>query len=282
MASPRELAALPDEKLGVVVVASHDVANAVTHRIAKIALRLMLAAKEGKPLPKHRGDDAARSRRAALASWRGATRTANERFDLLERDGQLCALSRPRRLPLSSCARLGDDLIVDDQLDYGTEASSAKDGKLRIGKNDLRARRGAASRGRRPSKWRGLIGEYGWDHNTLLILEKDGKLHALIEWFFLYPLTEESENVFKFPDYGLYHGEKLIFTRDKQRPGHAGRGGQRRLRAAQDRRRERRDLPASSRVRPVEELRTLALAAKPPAREGRVPQAGPGRADPPR
>ena len=47
------------------------------------------------------------------------------------------------------------------------------------------------------------------------VLEKDGKLHCLIEWVFLYPLEEESENVYRFPaDYGLYHGEKLRFTRD--------------------------------------------------------------------
>src|SRR5205807_3641991 len=65
-----------------------------------------------------------------------------------------------------------------------------------------------------PTRWLGLIGEYGWDHNTLFILEKDGKLHALIEWVYLYPLAEESENVFKFPDFGLYHDEKIIFTRD--------------------------------------------------------------------
>ena len=50
-ASPPTFAALPDEKLGVVVVASRDVANAVTTRIADDALRLMLAAKAGKPLP---------------------------------------------------------------------------------------------------------------------------------------------------------------------------------------------------------------------------------------
>src|SRR5262249_33256900 len=45
-----ELSALPDDKLGVVVVASRDVANAVTTRIADIALELMLAAKNNKPL----------------------------------------------------------------------------------------------------------------------------------------------------------------------------------------------------------------------------------------
>ena len=46
-----ELEALPDEKLGVVVVATLDGANAVTERIAETALRLMLAAREGGELP---------------------------------------------------------------------------------------------------------------------------------------------------------------------------------------------------------------------------------------
>ncbi len=47
-----EFAALPDEKLGVIVCASKDVANAVTTRIANAALKAMLAQKAGKPLPK--------------------------------------------------------------------------------------------------------------------------------------------------------------------------------------------------------------------------------------
>jgi len=67
-----------------------------------------------------------------------------------------------------------------------------------------------------PKKWLGLTGEYGWDHNILFITVKDGKLHALIEWFFSYPLEEITEDVYAFPDYGLYHGEKLVFHRDAQ------------------------------------------------------------------
>lgn len=62
-----------------------------------------------------------------------------------------------------------------------------------------------------PARWQGLIGEYGWDHNTLYILEQDGRLHALIEWFFQYPLEElrkealnaappDEEGTFREPD----------------------------------------------------------------------------------
>ena len=49
--SDTELAALPDDKLGVVAVTTKDSANAVVNHIAHEALRLMLAARAGKPLP---------------------------------------------------------------------------------------------------------------------------------------------------------------------------------------------------------------------------------------
>src|SRR5437773_3780410 len=45
------------------------------------------------------------------------------------------------------------------------------------------------------------------------IFEDEGKLWALIEWIEYDLLTEESENVFAFPERGgMYHGEKLVFT----------------------------------------------------------------------
>jgi D-alanyl-D-alanine dipeptidase len=66
-----------------------------------------------------------------------------------------------------------------------------------------------------PANWRDLIGEYGWDHDVLYILEKDGKLHALIEWFFDYPLIEDGPDRFRFPGYGLYADESVIFHRDE-------------------------------------------------------------------
>ena len=46
-----ELSALPDDRLGVVVVATADGANEVASHIADEALRLMRAARAGQPLP---------------------------------------------------------------------------------------------------------------------------------------------------------------------------------------------------------------------------------------
>jgi serine beta-lactamase-like protein LACTB len=119
-----------------------------------------------------------------------------------------------------------------------------------------------------PAHFRGLIGEYGWDHNTLFVLEKEGRLHALIEWFYLYPLEQESEDVYRFPpDQGLYHGERLVFKRDrtgKATDVEAARVVFKRRTIDGEDGRTFRVTP----VKPVEELRAAAMAATPPGETG--------------
>jgi D-alanyl-D-alanine dipeptidase len=118
-----------------------------------------------------------------------------------------------------------------------------------------------------PARWLGLIGEYGWDHDTLYVLERGGRLFALIEWFFLDPLEEVSPDVFRFPDRGLYVDETLRFTRD-------GSGRVTRVVAANvafERRKIDGDDGSTFRItplRPVSALRPEALAATPPAEPG--------------
>src|SRR5439155_22066284 len=104
-----------------------------------------------------------------------------------------------------------DNLVQDDPLRYGTKIVLQEDG-FKLG-TDSYQRIAVSKPPPAPAKWAGLIGEYGWDHDVLYILEKEGKLHALIEWFFLYPLEEVSADTFKFLDWGLYDGEKVIFKR---------------------------------------------------------------------
>jgi D-alanyl-D-alanine dipeptidase len=148
---------------------------------------------------------------------------------------------------------------------YGPKVQLKKD-RLIMGKDEFQ--RVAVDKPKPlPAKWAGLIGEYGWDHNTLYILEKDGKLHALIEWFFLYPLQEVSEKVFKFPDRGLYDGEKLIFTCDK-----TGRATQVEAASVVFKRRpidgENGKTFKIQPLRPLKELRKEAMAARPPKEDG--------------
>jgi D-alanyl-D-alanine dipeptidase len=98
---------------------------------------------------------------------------------------------------------------------------------------------------------------------VLYILEHRGQLYALIEWFFFYPLKETGENEFAFPNYGLYHGEKLYF--------HRGDDGVATRVVAAEVKFDRRPSTADGEtfkikpLKPIEELRKVALAASPPA-----------------
>jgi CubicO group peptidase (beta-lactamase class C family)/D-alanyl-D-alanine dipeptidase len=257
-----QLQALPKEKLGVVVVASRDVANGVTNHIAKVALQQMLAVKEEKPLPAIEETKPIPVEKARELA--GRYKNGDRWLDLLERDGHLWALPDRGGFRLELRV-LGDHLVVDDQMDYGLKIE-VQDNKLRLA--DMTYERVAPTKPKLcPEKWRGLLGEYGWDHNTLVILEREGKLHALIEWFFLYPLEEVSANEFKFPEYGLYLGEKLIFTRGDQ-------GRATRVEAANvvfERRKidgENGETFKIKPLHPVAELRRAALQAKPPQEKG--------------
>lgn len=257
-----ELAALPDEKLGAVVVTSLDITNAVVRRIADTALGLMLAENAGEPLPDLRTTgpvDPALARRLDGRYGRGEAAV-----DLHERNGRLFLTPLAGGFRTELRAR-DDTLVVDGRTDFGRRVLGLGDAIVLSG--DTLPRVTLPKPEPADEEWVGLIGEYGWDHNTLYILEKGGRLHALIEWFFLYPLERVSENEYRFPNWGLYDGEGLVFRRDA-----GGRATQ--VEAAGVLFRRRNVGPASGEtfritpVRPVEQLRAIAQAAAPPEESG--------------
>jgi D-alanyl-D-alanine dipeptidase/CubicO group peptidase (beta-lactamase class C family) len=257
-----EFAALPDSKLGAIVLASKDVSNRVTGRAADYALRLMLAVRNKKPLPEIEMTQPVPLDQARQLA--GRYRSKDTTIDLLQRDGKLWLLQVNGGLRVE-LRRIGDDLIIDDLLGFGSRMTIDGD-KLKTGKNVFQ--RVPVPRPEPPEmKWRGLIGEYGWDHNTLYILEMDGKLYALIEWIALYSLKELTADSYQFPDFGMYPGEKLIFKRDK-----TGRATEvNAVNVLFPRRQldgENGETFKIKPVRPLSELRKLALAAKPPIEKG--------------
>ncbi len=203
-----QLYGLPDAKLGVAAVATRDIVNNVVERIASHALELMLAVKDNKPLPEMKLSEPVDPELAKQLA--GSWASDERQIDFLERDGRLY-VSNPVFAEVKS---LGDALIVDGRIFYGTEIQ-IEDDKLLMNEKAYSKIEPPPPKPV-PERWKGLIGEYGWDHNILFITEEEGKLHALIEWFFDYPLEEISEDVYAFPGSGLYHGEKLIFKRDAQ------------------------------------------------------------------
>jgi len=265
------LLALPDDSLGVIVAATLDGVNAVTDHIGRAAMQLALDAKAGKTLAAIDTTTPIPTERALSMVGRYEGKTS--RVDLEEFEGQL--LLRPVRG--GSVAELrqtsSGELVVDDRLAYGLRVRVVGTDRIIIGADTLVRRPAQEARvapvtTTKPSaasrEFASLIGEYGWDHNVLYIREKDDKLNALIEWFFEYPLERVSRDVYRFPAFGLYDSQEIVFRRDARGIATTAVAGtvpfmRRPLPGDDDR--------VSFRITPVrspDELRRDALAASPP------------------
>ena len=279
-----QLAFLPESRLGVVVVSAVDITNTVTGRISDVALELMIAARAGEPLPPTPPPTSPLDPTLAL-ELEGTYGQGNAALSFDARDGRLFMTPAAGGYTVELRAR-ADTLIVDDRLVFGPrflrQTDPATNGQatpstttalLPLNPNGqpgtpLTRNPPAPRPPLPPPHFNGLIGEYGWDHNVLYILERDGRLNVLVEWFFLYPLSEISPDIYAFPDEGgLYHGERLIFTRDAN-----GRATSVEAASVVF---ERRDVGTEAGgtfridpVRPVAELRAEALAASPPDEPG--------------
>ena len=207
-----QLEALPERKLGVAAAVALDGSNGGVRRLADYALRLMIAAQDGERLPTYRTTGPLPRERAR--KWLGTYREVDgERTTRIsELNGEVFMHRGPFRYQLRAANDDGS-IIVDDEIDFGMKVSFPDGDHVLVGETPYR-RVADEPPPDVPDRWQGLIGEYGWDHNTLYVLEDHGKLYALIEWFYYYPLTEVSEDVYEFPDYGLYHGEGLTFRRN--------------------------------------------------------------------
>ena len=251
---------LPEAKLGVSVVTTLDGANSVTERLAQRALKLMLDMKAGKGLESMELTQPVPPE--MITKLEGCYSSEKSSVELIEKEGELFLSTNTG---LYALRMLGQRVVLDDALGY-TESLSFDEGQVKIGSRVYRKSE-ALKPEPVPGRWKGLIGEYGWEHNILYVLERGGRLYTLIEWFFLYPLTEESPDVFAFPDFGLYAGEKMVFSRD-------GSGRATEVRASGvvfKRRGEEVEEGAGffiTPVRPIAELRTAALRARPPEEEG--------------
>ena len=126
-----------------------------------------------------------------------------------------------------------------------------------------------------PSRWRGLIGEYGPD-STLrwYALEREGRMWILDHRGNYVPLAERSDTLFEAPISTAVVAGDVVFRRDSTGRAVSVRSGSHEL--------PRRNIePARGAaqlritpVRPIDELRREALVATPPAETGsfRVPE----------
>jgi CubicO group peptidase (beta-lactamase class C family)/D-alanyl-D-alanine dipeptidase len=207
-----QLLGVPDERVGVVASAALDGANGVTRRVAEYGVRLMLARKAKKPLPEI--EETKPLPPEQIAKLPGIYASGHRRLEIVDVHGE------PYLHDDSFLKRLrafDGGVVVDDLAGFGPRITVAGDDELLM--NDRTWQRlDEPCPPAAPERFKPFIGEYGWDYNPLYIFEDRGQLWCLIEWFYFYPLTEVSTNVFAFPDEGLYHGEQLMFVRDGDKP----------------------------------------------------------------
>ena len=253
-----DLIVLPDDKLGVIVFANLDAASMTPHRIAEAALGQALAIRAGKPRPTLESTSPLPI--AVAKDLAGRYKSETETIDVWT-SGKRSWLISTNGGVLKEIRAAKDGLIVDDQLSYGPKVKL--DGtKLTLGDKTFE-RVPVEKPAECPERWRGLIGEYGPDEDVAFVLEKDGKLHLLIEWFFLYPMEEEVADHFRLPHHGLYANEPVVFRRNA-----AGKATSVNAAAVEFKRRpidgEDGQTFRIKPYRPIEEVRKEALAAKPP------------------
>ncbi len=260
-----QLSVLPDDELAVIAVSTKDLSNGVTTRIADVALAAMLAESENKPIPQPIATGSIEP--SLTARFAGKYSNKEGVFELIEYKGGL-QLFNASGGPQMRLRTNGDRLVVDDVITFGVPVvPNAKKKSIEIGGKSFRLKKSKKPKAANEDLL-GLIGEYGPDYNPTYIFERDGKLWIMIEQFEFDPLVQESENVFRFPNRGLYHGEKVEFKRDSN-----GRATRLIAAGVSFERRQVGPVEGTAQlliepVRPVKELIEEALAATPPIETG--------------
>ncbi len=262
-----QLEALPDDKLGVIVVTTLDSTNAVASHIAEDALRGMLATRAGTPSAwidfNHRLPP------ALATKLDGSYANGSDIVNLKNQSGEVFLSHLSGGYMISLRDNMGN-ISRDGRLGYSPDPIvnvRPMPAEIALNLNNQAYHlKPDVEPPPPPAKWKDLIGEYGWDYDKLYILEKGGGLTALIEWFEFDPLTPVSDSEFKFPDRGLYMGEQAAFLRDA-----AGKITAVQVGAVVF---PRRHTNADGEVfqikplKPVDQLRQEALRARPPVESG--------------
>ena len=257
-----QLYALPEVELGVAVTSSVDVTNTITQRLATYALDCLLAVEKGKPLPNYDKTEPVNKKTVDLLAGHfvsddGKHLRLINRYDSLYMENDRIQ---------ARVKQHDGKLMTDDRISYGVGMGYSEDGGSVTVDGTLYYRVEYSKPKSVSQSWRGLIGEYGWDHNILYIYEEHGKLTALIEWMEKDILTEVEKDLFAFPATGgMYHGEKMIFSREEN-----GQATQVQIENGpvffrRDVGTEQGETFRIDPLEPVDELREIALSASPPS-----------------
>ncbi|MBL8751213.1 MAG: serine hydrolase [Planctomycetes bacterium] len=252
------LRALPDDGLAVAVVCAKDFSNAVAEAIAERALSVALAARRGETLPPPEFPAAVGASDARRLAGRWIC--GDNWVELYERDGEL--LYDPNIGVRTRLRRAANgELVSDDPLSLGRRSlRELPDGRMHDGVVDYV--RDQQVPDAPPAELLPLLGEYGFDHDVLIVYEDHGRLAVLIEWLVRELPDPEGPDLWRFGP-GIYGGDPLRFERGPDGAVIAAVVGGARFA------RRPGPTPGGFRIapaRPVEELFAASAGVVPPAR----------------
>ncbi len=211
------LAALPDQGLAVAVICTKDFVTSVSDAIADQALQAALANRRGESikLPRWPQPLGVKQSRELAGTWR----VGDNWVRIYERDGDLYY---DPNIGVRTRMRLAADgsLIADDPLGVGPtrRLTILPNGNLK-GPN-LEYTRDESAPEAAPPELLEFLGEYGSEHNSLIVYEDGGRLAVLIEWFRRDLPDFEEKDRYSFPP-GTYHDDELQFRRNHEGKVHA-------------------------------------------------------------
>ena len=190
------LAAMADEKLGVIVLSNDDLSVAAVERINNAGWRLLRSRKETQNPPPFKAPnfDGEYESQSYWAKIDGL----NANFS-----GQKATLRAIDEFTFE----MNDRLVNNGRLVVSNDRKSFS----AMGQKFERV----SKRPPIPRVWKDLLGSYGPEFIPLIISERNGRLYAMTENMYDYALAPESETVFKMPP-GLYTDERLVFHRNEK------------------------------------------------------------------
>ena len=254
-----QLYAIPEIKYGVATSSSVDISNSITTKLSNYALDLMLANKNNEPFP-----DYIKTSKLGVQlaqSLEGHYTRENLYADIELRGPNTVLVTNYLEVPLRQSSK---GIISDGRINQGS-FNIEKLGEHLLVNGKKFTKKVKLNKTQFPDEWKGLVGEYGWDHNILFVYEDMGSLWLLMEWIEKDQLLQVKGDLFAFPENsGMYHGEKLKFKRDEN-------GIATEVAILNGPIFKRRDLGASNSetfriepLKPIDELREIAFKANPP------------------
>ncbi len=203
-----QLIYLPEEELGVVVLANEDIVNGRTSLLATLAVELMLEAKLGFDNPQR-----PIAKPASLDDFAGDYESQSYWAEIRVKDGELrgnfssqpCVFVPVKGDAFLLRSRIHADVLVEFMRDSTGEVTG-----FSVAPQVFQRIRAHSSA---PPSWRALYGSYGPEFIPLVVFEKFGHLYASTENMVDYRLTPVTRHVFAMPP-GMYVEEEVVFHMD--------------------------------------------------------------------